>query len=156
VVNVLREMGADIHIAPEGVTARSSRRAGRVIDCNDFIDQFMLLAVVGALAEGETVLTNAEVCRHKECDRITEMYKALKAMGADVQERPDGLVVRGAAGRTLRAADVDSVGDHRIAMSAAVAGLVADGPTTVRDVGNVATSFPGFAALMAELGAEIA
>ena len=54
----------------------------------------MLLAVVGACAEGETTLVNAEVCRYKECDRIVEMRKALTAMGADVRERPDGLVIR--------------------------------------------------------------
>ncbi len=62
VVDVLRQMGASIDITPEGVVARSSRLKGRVIDCNDFIDQFMLLAVVGACAEGETTLTNAESC----------------------------------------------------------------------------------------------
>ncbi|MFW6133865.1 MAG: 3-phosphoshikimate 1-carboxyvinyltransferase, partial [Planctomycetota bacterium] len=68
VVDVLREMGADIRIDGEMVTARSSALTGRRIDCNDFIDQFMLLAVVGTQADGETRLTNAEISRHKECD----------------------------------------------------------------------------------------
>ncbi|MDP7162570.1 MAG: 3-phosphoshikimate 1-carboxyvinyltransferase, partial [Phycisphaerae bacterium] len=95
VIDVLRKMGADIELTDDGeVIARTSLLTGCEIDCNDFIDQFMLLAVVGACAEGETVLTNAEICRHKECDRITEVCKALKAMGAEVAERSDGLVIR--------------------------------------------------------------
>jgi 3-phosphoshikimate 1-carboxyvinyltransferase len=105
VITILQEMGAQITVTSEGVTARSSPLKGRTIDCNDFIDQFMLLAVVGACAEGETVLTNAEVCRYKECDRIAEMAKALKLMGADVEERPDGLVIRRSK---LRGARLDS------------------------------------------------
>ena len=66
---------------PKGVVARSSRLTGRVIDCNDFIDQFMLLAVVGACADGETTLTNAQSARHKECDRITEMARCAQGHG---------------------------------------------------------------------------
>ncbi|MCK4601481.1 MAG: 3-phosphoshikimate 1-carboxyvinyltransferase, partial [Phycisphaerae bacterium] len=118
VVDVLREMGADIEVTDEAVTARSSKLTGREIDCNDFIDQFPLLAVVGACAEGETVLTNAEICRHKECDRISEVHKALAAMGADVEERQDGLVVRRSQ---LRGASLDSHNDHRMVMTLAVA-----------------------------------
>lgn len=77
VIDVLRSMGANIEIDGLTITARSSKLKGMEIDCNDFIDQFMLLAAVGCFAEGETVLTNAEICRHKECDRIAEMHKAL-------------------------------------------------------------------------------
>jgi 3-phosphoshikimate 1-carboxyvinyltransferase len=153
VVTVLKEMGADIEITDEFVVARSSRLKGREIDCNDFIDQFMLLAVVGALAEGETVLTNAEVCRHKECDRITEMQKALAAMGADVQERPDGLVLRG--GRALRGARLDSRADHRMVMTLAVAGLSADGTTAISNVECVKKTFPGFVGEMQSVGCDM-
>ncbi len=152
VVDVLRRMGADIEITPEAVIARSSKLTGCEIDCNDFIDQFMLLAVVGACAEGRTVLTNAEVCRHKECDRITEMARALKAMGADVQERPDGLVVRG--GR-LRGVSLDSHADHRMVMTLAVAGLVADGTTILSDVECVKKTFPAFVEEMQSIGCDM-
>jgi 3-phosphoshikimate 1-carboxyvinyltransferase len=79
----------------------------------------------------------------------------LRAFGVEAEELPDGLVVHGRPDRPLAAADVDSAGDHRIAMSAAVAALAAGGPTRVRDVHNVATSFPAFAGLMATLGASI-
>ena len=153
VVDVLRKMGADIEIAEDHVAARSSRLTGCEVDCNDFIDQFMLLAVVGALAEGRTVLTNAEVCRHKECDRIAEMQRALSAMGADVQERPDGLVIHG--GRALRGARLDSRSDHRMVMTLAVAGLSADGTTVISNVECVKKTFPGFVGEMQSVGCDM-
>ncbi len=152
VLDVLREMGADVEVSPEGVTARSSTLTGRQIDCNDFIDQFMLLAVVGACAEGETVLTNAEICRHKECDRVTAMHQALSAMGADVEERPDGLVVRRSR---LRGADLESHADHRMVMTLALAGLVARGRTRVRDVECVKKTFPNFVEQMAGIACDV-
>ncbi len=152
VVDVLREMGADIEVTDAGVTARSSQLVGRKIDCNDFIDQFMLLAVVGACAEGETVLCNAKICRHKECDRIVEMRKALTAMGADVQERTDGLVVRKSR---LRGAKIESRHDHRMVMTMAVAGLMASDATTITDVECVKKTFPDFVAQMRCIGCDM-
>ena len=152
VVDVLREMGADITIEDDVVTARSSTLTGRTIDCNDFIDQFMLLAVVGACAEGETVLTNAEVCRHKECDRIAEMHKALTAMGASVQERPDGLVIRTSA---LRGAELDSRADHRMVMTLAIAALVASGQTSITNIECVKKTFPDFVGQMQGIGCDM-
>jgi len=152
VVDLLRAMGADIEVTDEAIVARSSRLTGREIDCNDFIDQFMLLAVVGARAEGETVLANAAVCRHKECDRVTEMCKALKEMGADVEERDDGLVIRGGP---LRGARLDSRSDHRIVMTLAVAGLVADGTTTISSAECVKKTFPAFVAEMQAIGCDM-
>jgi len=152
VVGVLREMGAKIDVGPDGVVARSGALAGRTIDCNDFVDQFPLLAVVGACAEGQTVLTNAEVCRHKECDRIAETAKALKVMGASVEERPDGLVVRRSR---LRGANLDAKSDHRMAMTFTVAGLVADGLTRVAGVECVKKTFPDFVHQMQGIGADV-
>jgi len=152
VVNVLREMGADIEVTGEEVVARSSRLTGRVIDCNNFIDQFMLLAVIGACADGETVLTNAEVCRYKECDRIAAMHDALKAMGADVEQRPDGLVLHKSR---LRGKRLDSRGDHRMVMTLAVAGLVAEGDTQISSAQCVKKTFPDFVAQMQGLGCDI-
>ncbi len=152
VVEVLRQMGADIEVTDEAVIARSSKLTGREIDCNDFIDQFMLLAVIGACAEGETVLTNAEVCRHKECDRIVEMHKALTAMGADAEERPDGLVVRKSK---LRGTQLDSRADHRMVMTMAVAALVAEGQTLISDIECVKKTFPDFVTQMQSLGCDL-
>ena len=152
VVNVLREMGADIDVVEGGVIARSSSLTGREIDCNDFIDQFMLLAVVGTQAAGETVLTNAEVCRHKECDRISAMHKALTAMGADVEERPDGLVIRHSK---LHGADLDGLNDHRMVMTMAVAALTASGKTRIRGVECVKKTFPDFVHQMQTTGCQM-
>jgi 3-phosphoshikimate 1-carboxyvinyltransferase len=152
VLEVLKDMGADIQVDAKGVVARSSSLRGRTIDCNDFIDQFMPLAVVGACAEGETVLANAEVCRHKECDRISEMHRALSIMGAQVQERPDGLVIRRSR---LKGARLDSRNDHRMVMALALAGLVASGQTRVANIECVKKTFPTFVEQMAALGCEM-
>ena len=153
VIDVLREMGANIEITGDGeVIARTSRLVGREIDCNDFIDQFVLLAVVGALAEGRTTLTNAEICRHKECDRITETCKALRAMGARVVERPDGLVVHHSR---LRGAGIDSRADHRMVMTMAVAGMAAEGQTRINDIDCVKKTFPAFVDQMLVLGCDM-
>ena len=108
--------------------------------------------MVGALAEGETVLTNAEICRHKECDRITEMHKALSAMGADVEERPDGLVVRKSR---LHGASLESRADHRMVMTLSVAGLAAAGATRIRDVECVKKTFPDFVKQMAAIACDM-
>ena len=152
VVDVLREMGANIAIEGDTVVASSSQLTGRRIDCNDFIDQFMLLAVVGALAEGETELVNAEMCRHKECDRISEMCKALQAMGARVEERPDGLLVRSSR---LKGTTIDSRADHRMVMTLSVAALAADGKTTIENIDCVKKTFPHFVDEMRKLGCDM-
>jgi len=152
VVEILRRMGADIEIDGGTVVARSGRLSGREIDCNDFVDQFPLLAVVGTQASGETALVNAEICRHKECDRITAMRDMLAAMGADVEERPDGLVVRQSR---LHGARIESRHDHRMVMTAAVAGLIATGTTTITDIECVKKTFPEFVKQMQRVGADL-
>jgi len=152
VLDVLREMGANVEVAADGVVARTSRLRGRKIDCNDFVDQFMLLAVIGACAEGETVLHNAEICRHKECDRVSEMYNALSAMGADVEERPDGLVIRHSR---LHGARLDSRSDHRMVMTLAIAGMVAAGQTIINDIDCVKKTFPNFIEQMAAIACDV-
>ncbi len=152
VLEVLRQMGADVEMTADGAVARSSKLTGREIDCNDFIDQFTLLAVAATQAEGETVLTNAEICRRKECDRISEMHRALTAMGADVEERPDGLIVRKSP---LRGVALDSRADHRMVMTLSVAGLLASGGTTISDIECVKKTFPHFVEQMSAIGCEM-
>ena len=152
VVSVLKDMGADIEVTPTEVIARSSRLVGRVIDCNDFIDQFMLLAVIGACAEGETILTNAESARYKECDRVSEMAKALKSMGAQVDECRDGLAIRTSQ---LRGINVDSRADHRMVMTMAVAAMVARGTTRITSIDCVKKTFPEFVIQMQGVGCDM-
>ncbi len=152
VVNLLREMGADIQVEGDTIVARASKLTGRVIDCNDFIDQLPLLAVVGAMAEGETTITNAAICRGKECDRITAMQETLSKMGADIEERPDGLVIRKSR---LRGAVLPSYHDHRMVMTLAIAGLVAEGRTVIDNADCVKKTFSHFPQQMTGLGAEM-
>jgi len=116
------------------------------------IDEFPVLFVAAALADGETRVTGAGELRVKESDRIGVMAEGLAALGADVEPMADGMVVRGGA---LRGGTVDSHGDHRIAMSFAVAAARAEGPVRILDVANVATSFPGFLGVAREAGLDL-
>lgn len=120
------------------------------------IDELPILGVLAARAHGTTTIRDAEELRVKESDRIATTCAMLRAFGVTCEARPDGFVVEGRPGRPLTAARVHADGDHRIAMAAAVAALVADGPTQIDDADNVATSYPGFAAALTQLGATIA
>lgn len=155
VLDVLRAMGArvrasnererggeplaDLRVeAPGGLSAVEI--GGALVP--NLIDEIPVLAVAAAYAEGRTVIRDAAELRVKETDRIAATAAFLRAMGAAVRERPDGLVIDG--GRPLHGADVDARGDHRIAMAAAVAALGASGPTTIRGAEAAAVSFPEF------------
>jgi 3-phosphoshikimate 1-carboxyvinyltransferase len=120
------------------------------------IDELPVLAVLAARARGTTTIRDAEELRVKESDRIATTCAMLRAFGVACEPRSDGFVVEGNPDRPLTAARVHADGDHRIAMAAAVAALVADGPTEIDDADNVATSYPGFAAALTQLGATIA
>lgn len=164
VINILRLMGADIELVNErqaggepvaDLRVRHRRLRGIRIPVEQVplaIDEFPALLIAAACADGETVLSGAEELRVKESDRIAAMAQGLTRLGVAVRETPDGIVVQG--GR-LRGGEVDSLGDHRIAMSFAMAGLSADGPIRVRDCKNVDTSFPGFVALARAAGLAI-
>lgn len=116
------------------------------------IDEFPALFVAAAGAEGKTVVTGAEELRVKETDRIDVMVQGLAALGASIEGTPDGAVIQG--GR-LRGGTADSCGDHRTAMSFAMASLIADGEITVLDCANVATSFPEFPDLANKAGLSL-
>jgi 3-phosphoshikimate 1-carboxyvinyltransferase len=120
------------------------------------LDELPILAVLAARARGTTTVRDAGELRVKESDRIATTCAMLRAFGVACEPRPDGFVVEGVPDRPLRPAQVHSDGDHRIAMAAAVAALVADGPSQIDDADNVATSYPGFTAALGQLGAAIA
>lgn len=119
------------------------------------IDEIPVLCVAAARAKGTTVIRDAAELRVKESDRIATMAEVLRAFGVEATELPDGLEIVGKPSGALRAAEVASKGDHRIAMSAALLALRGDGPSRVRDVDCVATSYPGFARTLVDLGASI-
>jgi 3-phosphoshikimate 1-carboxyvinyltransferase len=147
-LSVLAAMGAplDVDRSAGAVRATPAPLRGTAIDPADiasFIDEVPVLAVAAAAAEGTTTLRGAEELRVKESDRIATTVAMLRAFGVPAREEPDGLVVSG--GAAMRGAEVDSHGDHRIAMSAAIAALRAQGRTVVHGWESVTTSYPGFA-----------
>jgi len=153
ILNVLVRMGAQIRetvesqeAEPMGVLEISGARLkGTTIEGKEIpnvIDELPVLAVAGALAQGRTIIANAGELRVKETDRLAAVATNLRAMGAQVTESEDGLEIIG--GAPLHGARLQSFGDHRIAMAFAVAGLFAEGETTIADVECVNTSYPGF------------
>jgi 3-phosphoshikimate 1-carboxyvinyltransferase len=118
------------------------------------IDEFPIFAVAATQATGVTTIREAAELRVKESDRIATVAGELRKMGAQVEERPDGMILHGPA--RLHGAVVECHRDHRLAMSLAVAGLVADGPTEIRGAEAINDSFPGFVETMRELGADVA
>jgi 3-phosphoshikimate 1-carboxyvinyltransferase len=165
VINILRAMGGDIAIRNErtvggepvaDLRVRSARLRGIDIPQDQVplaIDEFPALFIAAACAEGRTVLTGAEELRVKESDRIQSMADGLLALGIDARPTTDGMIIQGGQ---LTGGDVDSVGDHRIAMSFSIAALGSSGPIVVRDCANVNTSFPGFVRLASNAGLRIA
>ena len=166
--DTLREMGADLTIAndrdqggePVGdITARVSALRGVVVPperAPSMIDEYPILAVAAAFAEGTTVMRGIGELRVKESDRIALTARGLRACGVEVEEEPDGLVVHGRGRPPSGGAEVATAGDHRIAMAHMVLGLAAQRPVTVDEPGMIATSFPGFVDLMRSLGADVA
>ena len=155
-LDVLVAMGADVAISNERerghepladfrVNAPASGLSGVDIGgalIPNLVDEIPVLAVAAACAIGRTRIRDAGELRHKETDRLAATAAFLAEMGAKVEELKDGLLIEG--GRPLRGATVESRGDHRIAMAAAVAALRASSPTTIRDAGCVDVSFPDF------------
>ena len=164
VIEILRRMGADIELLNPrqfgGEPVADLRVRGRGLRgiaighelVAAAIDEFPAVFVAAACAEGETLVTGAEELRVKESDRIQAMCDGLNALGLAAEGRPDGARIPG--GR-LGGGTVDSKGDHRIAMSFAVAGLRAAQPIRILDCLNVNTSFPGFVDLAASAGLRI-
>jgi 3-phosphoshikimate 1-carboxyvinyltransferase len=152
-LRILREMGAHIelrnerHLGAEPVAdlwVVQSELRGIVVDPDLVplaIDEFPILFIAAAAANGETIVSGAEELRKKETDRIAVMARALDAVGVTVEERPDGARV---VGGRIGGGTVDSRGDHRIAMSFAVASLRAAAPIEILNTAEVATSFPSF------------
>lgn len=119
------------------------------------IDEFPIFTVAAALAQGETVISGAGELRVKESDRLSAMAVGLTALGAQVRETADGMVIQGRPHGLDGGVTVDSYTDHRVAMSLLVAGLRCRAPVAVTRCDNIATSFPGFVPLMTQLGAAI-
>ncbi|MDX1607146.1 MAG: 3-phosphoshikimate 1-carboxyvinyltransferase [Candidatus Competibacterales bacterium] len=164
VLDILQAMGADIHCENErrvggepvaDLRVRSAPLHGIRIPEDRVplaIDEFPALFVAAACAEGETVLTGAVELRTKESDRIATMAAGLETLGIEARPTPDGMIIRGG---TLQGGEIDSHGDHRVAMAFAMAALRATQPVRIADCANVTTSFPGFVELAWGAGLSI-
>jgi 3-phosphoshikimate 1-carboxyvinyltransferase len=165
VINILRAMGAHIEVFNErevggepvaDVGVRSALLHGIRVPRDQVplaIDEFPALFVAAACAEGETILTGAEELRVKESDRVQVMADGLQALGVAAEPMVDGIRIQGGS---YSGGEVDSHGDHRIAMAFAMAALRAGGEISIRDCANVNTSFPGFVIMAAGAGMSIA
>lgn len=142
VLDILRRFGAGIEVAEHAVTVRRGTLLGSVINATPIPDLVPVLAAVAAVAGGETRIINAARLRDKESDRLHTTAAMLNALGADVAEQPDGLVIRG-RGR-LRGGTADAANDHRIAMAAAVAACACQSETIIDGAECVDKSYPAF------------
>lgn len=164
VLDILQCMDADIRLENPrqfgdepvaDIRVRASTLKGVDVDpqvVSLAIDEFPALFVAAAAASGETRFSGLEELRVKESDRIAAMADGLRRLGIDIEETPDGAVVRG--GR-FSGGEVNSFHDHRVAMSLTMAGTIADGEVLIRGVDNVNTSFPGFEDCVTRLGADV-
>ncbi|NKB50506.1 MAG: 3-phosphoshikimate 1-carboxyvinyltransferase [Alphaproteobacteria bacterium] len=163
----LAEMGADLTWRDERVeggepvadlTVTASALAGVEVPAARapaMIDEYPVLAMAAACAEGTTVFHGVGELRHKESDRLAAVAAGLAACGVAVEEGPDSLTIQGAGGAPAGGATIEAALDHRIAMSFLVLGLASENPISIDDGSSIETSFPDFAGSMAALGADI-
>jgi len=164
IIDILRLMGANIEVLNERSVGGEPVADLRVVSSQLkgieipeelvplAIDEFPVLFVAAACAEGQTTLTGAKELRVKECDRIQVMADGLKTLGVDAVPTEDGMVIQGKSVDSIGGGEVHTHDDHRIAMSFSIAGLRSTAPITVRDCQNVNTSFPEFRDLATQLG----
>lgn len=153
IVDLLRAFGAHVTVEADRVRARPGPLRARTVDIGSTPDLFPVLAALATQAKGESRFLNGAHLRFKESDRIESMVAALKAMGAQVAGTSDGCIVRGPS--RLHGGAVDSLGDHRILMAAAVAGLVSDSPVEITEPDAYRVSYPTFLEDFRALGADL-
>ncbi len=152
IVDILKDMGANIQKTDEGLNITSSNLFGRSIDLNMTPDLFSIMCIAGCKAEGITTLENVSHARIKETDRIKVMTEELKKMGADIKEREDGVVIRG---KKIKGSKVCGHNDHRVVMALALAGLIAKGSTDISGAEAINVTYPSFVDSMRSIGAKI-
>jgi len=153
VVRLLERFGAVVTYGNDCVTIEPAHLRGIRIDAEDTPDLVPILAAVASVAEGETVIYNAERLRIKESDRLRAVTETLCALGADITETQDGLIINGK--KSLRGGTVSSFGDHRIAMTAAIASIRCNDLVAINGAEAVDKSYPGFWRDFTTLGGEV-
>ncbi|MCT8978403.1 3-phosphoshikimate 1-carboxyvinyltransferase [Clostridium sp. CX1] len=153
IIETIKSMGGEIVVEGEKVKALPSKTKGTVIDASECPDLVPVLTVLGALSEGTTEIVNAERLRFKESDRLAAITSELNKIGADIEEKEDGLIIRGK--ETLIGGKVNSWNDHRIAMALAVASTRCKEPLIIEDADSVKKSYPNFWEHFKELGGSV-
>ena len=156
IVDILDRMGADIRWDTDAgaITVGAAPLSGTTVDVGNTPDLLPTIAVLGAVADGDTVIENCEHVRYKETDRVSAMATELETLGATVTEEQATLTIHGSQS-PLEGAAVAGYSDHRVIMSLAVAALAASGSTTISGAEHVAVSFPGFFETLSTLGVEL-
>ena len=163
-IRILQKMGAQIEIFNRietgyepmaDIRVQASKLSGIDIDSTlvpSAIDEFPILFIAAACAEGKTTMHGLAELRHKESDRIASMVNGLQQLGINIYNIDNAVVINGGI---IRGGECDSAGDHRVAMAFAMAALCAQAPITIKNTVNVATSFPGFVDMAKRLGLTI-
>ncbi len=141
IVNVLKRFGAEIEISENTICAKKSNLKGIKVNVSNMPDTVPSIAVVAAFAEGTTLIEGAERLRYKESNRLESVISNLKKMGVCVEEKPDGMLIKGG---TVQGANLSGYQDHRIVMAFSVAALCANGETSITDAESVAKTYPQF------------
>ena len=153
IIETLVRFGADIRRKGDCFTVRGGELCGIALDASNIPDLVPVIAVVAAAAAGQTIISGASRLKIKESDRLATVTEMLSALGADIKMTDDGLIING--GVALRGGEVSSYGDHRIAMSAAVASVICTDTVSVTTAEAVAKSYPAFWEDIATLGADV-
>ena len=153
IVDILKECGADVSVRDEKITVRKKDLKGCDIDMSNIPDLFPIVAVLLSTAKGRSRLYGAPHLRFKESDRILTTTRMLNRLGADITPTDDGCIINGV--ERLKGGHIEHMGDHRIAMSAAIASLVSDSPVTMNDTECCSVSFPKFLDIMRRMGMAI-
>jgi 3-phosphoshikimate 1-carboxyvinyltransferase len=142
IVDVLKKFGANVELGDGFVKATESELVGAEIDATDIPDLVPIIAVLASYSKGKTVIKGAERLRYKESNRLESVVSNLVKMGVDATETDDGMIING--GTRPNGAQLKGYNDHRIVMAFSVAGLFANGKTTIDDAMSINKSYPSF------------
>lgn len=152
IIDILRDMGAEVSVDTDGITIKGGSLRGITIDAAQIPDMVPILAVVAAAAEGTTEIINAGRLRIKESDRLATVAEVMHALGGQIEELSEGLCITGS--KTLRGGRIDAHNDHRIVMMAAVASLISREKVIIDGSDAVQKSYPGFFQVMEDIGLD--
>jgi len=152
IIDILRDMGAEVSVDADGITVKGGSLHGAIIDAAQIPDMVPILAVVAAAAEGTTEIINAGRLRIKESDRLATVAEVMHALGGQIEELPEGLRITG--GNPLQGGRIDAHNDHRIAMMAAIASLLCKDKVIIDGSDAVQKSYPDFFQVLADIGLD--